>query len=140
MSDWYTGTGDPNNTLIQAGIVPPAAGSTGRLSTSDAGDGALLGYILAQYAAGATGGEYIFLRLSTNASNFVNLNTNFYYTADAAYFLASVHGQSTLGDWQDLYSPHLLLTLADTQAPEPGTLLAMGVGLAALRMYRRRSR
>jgi len=135
-SDWYTGTGDPNNTLIQAGIVPPSFSNQGRFSTSPSGDAALLNFILAQYASGAQGGEYIFLRLSTNATQFVNLNVNFYYAADVAHFLAGVYGESTLARWQNDYSPRLLLNVEETQTPEPSTVLAVALSLAALRLIR----
>lgn len=137
-SDWYTGTGDPNNTLIQAGIVPPSFSNQGRFSTSASGDAALLSFILAQYASGALGGEYVFLRLSTNAAQAVNLNVNFYYAADVAFFLAGVYGQSTLARWQNDFSPRLLLTIEETQTPEPCTLAAVALSLAALMVFRQR--
>jgi hypothetical protein len=54
-SDWYTGTGDTSNTLIQAGFVPPSFTFSGRAGTSDAGASALLSFINAQYANGAVG-------------------------------------------------------------------------------------
>lgn len=131
-SDWYTGTGDPNNTLIQAGFVPPSFSFSGRTGTSDVGDTALLNFIKAQYANGAVGGEYIFLRLSTNATNFVNLNVNFYYAADVAYYLAAVSSTPDLGFWQARHAPRLQLTLADTTTPEPATAAAAVIGLAVL--------
>ncbi|MFN7936050.1 MAG: hypothetical protein U0R19_22155 [Bryobacteraceae bacterium] len=130
-SDWYTGTGDASNTLLQAGFIPPSFSFSGRTGTSNSGDAALLDYIKAQYAAGAVGGEYIFLRLSTNASNFVNLNVNFYYASDVAYFLASV-STPDLGFWQDRHAPRLQLTIADTPTPEPATAVGAIVGLALM--------
>ncbi len=137
-SDWYTGTGDTNNTLIEAGIVPPSFSDQGRKETSAAGDNALLNFILAQYASGAVGGEYIFLRLSTNATSFVNLNVNFYYGSDVAFFLEA-STTTPLAFWQDRYSPRLTLTLEETATPEPSTAmgLMLGVGALAVRRYLR---
>ncbi len=136
-SDWYTGTGDPHNTLIEAGFIPPSLSFFGRTGTSDAGDSALLNFIKAQYANGAVGGEYIFLRLSTNASRFVNLNVNFYYASDVAYFLAAA-STPDLGFWQDRHAPRLRLTVADTATPEPSTAAFAVVGLTAAALLARR--
>ncbi|MBS1827872.1 MAG: hypothetical protein JST93_21365 [Acidobacteria bacterium] len=136
-SDWYTGTGDANNTLLQAGFIPPSFSFSGRTETSDTGDAALLNFINAQYAAGAVGGEYIFLRLSTNASRFSNLNVNFYYASDVAYFLAAA-STPDLGFWQDRHAPRLRLTVADTATPEPSTAAFAVVGLTAAALLARR--
>lgn len=129
-SDWYTGEADPNNTLIQAAFVPRSFNFSDRTGTSNAGDAALLDFIKAQYAAGAVGGEYIFLRLSTNATSIVVPNVNFYFTSDAAYY-ASLSSQD-LNYWQDILAPRLRLTVADTAAPEPATALGAILGLALM--------
>jgi hypothetical protein len=140
-SDWYTGTGDPNNTLIQAGLVPPSLTFSGRTSTSPLGDIALASFLNGQYASGAVGGHYIFLRLSTNATNPININTNFYYAADQPHFLAGVLGQDTLPRWRNEFGPKLDLTVEqiqeETSVPEPASVSAVIAGMAFLLVIRR---
>jgi len=137
-SDWYTGTGDPNNTLIQSSFLTQNFSFNGRTSTSPAGDAALLNYIKAQYASGAVGGDYIFLRLSTNGTTLLNGSVNFYYTADVTFFLASATGQP-LSRFQNEFGPRLELTVEDTAVPEPASvvMVAIGVGVAVLVRSRR---
>jgi hypothetical protein len=138
-SDWYTGTGDPNNTLIESAIVPPSFTFAGRLTTSTAADATLASYLNAQYTAGAVGGDFVFLRLSTDATNPQNNNVNFYYTADYPPFLASGLPGS-LPIFEARFSPMLDLTLTDPAAvPEPTTAAGVMCGLLLLAAARRYS-
>jgi hypothetical protein len=135
-SDWYSGTGDPNNSLLQAGIVAPSFISNERINTNASGDTALLNYILAQYAAGAVGGDFIFLRLSHSTNSSLNTNTNFYSSADRAFFLAAQVGD--LPRWQQQYSPRLDLTLEEAAVPEPSLGMGVLVGLSAMVFFGRK--
>jgi hypothetical protein len=140
-SDWYTGTGDPDNILLQAGILPPSFTFTGRTSTSTLGDTALASFLNGQYAAGAVGGDYIFLRLSTNAINPINGNTHFFYAADQPHFLSGILGQQTLPTFQNQFGPQLDLTIEqipeETSVPEPASASAVIVGVLFLLEIRR---
>ena len=142
-SDWYSGPSDPNNTLIQAGIVPPSYSFSGRITTSSAADALLATFLNAQYAAGAVGGNYVFLRLSNSVTNGDNLNVDFTYHSDVAYYLAGVYGSSTLSYWQNLYSPRLDVTLSDVNVsavPEPSSMALLAGGLGVCVFLKRRSR
>lgn len=136
-SDWYSGPGDPSNTLIQASFVTLGTPS-GRIATSSAGNAALVNFLNAQYAAGAQGGNFVFLRLSTTSTGLINGNVNFYYAADIAPFLANAVPGTTLARWQEEYSPVLNLNIEETAAPEPATFLSIGLGLLAVGALRRR--
>lgn len=136
-SDWYSGPGDPSNTLIQASFITLSA-PTGRIATSASGNTALVNFLNAQYAAGAQGGDFVFLRLSTNSTSLLNGNVNFYYAADIAPFLANAVPGTTLARWQEEYSPVLNLNIEETAAPEPATFLSIGMGLLAVGALRRR--
>ncbi|MBL8215069.1 MAG: PEP-CTERM sorting domain-containing protein [Bryobacterales bacterium] len=136
-SDWYSGPGDPVNTLIQSSFISVGI-PMGRAVTSAAGNTALLNFLKAQYAAGAQGGEFIFLRLSTNGTNLINASVNFYYAADVAPFLVNAVPGTTLARWQEQYSPVLNLNIEETAAPEPATFFSIGLGLLAAGSLRRR--
>ena len=117
--------------------VPPSFTFTGRTRTSQTGNTALANFLNAQHAAGATGNDYVFLRLSTNATNPINVNTNFYYAADIAFFLANNFGQSTLPRWQEQYSPMLNVTIEQATTPEPTTAATVILGVALVVIGRR---
>jgi hypothetical protein len=135
-SDWYSGPNDPNNTLIEHNIVPPSFTFSGRITTSSTGDTGLASFLNAQYAAGAVGGDFVFLRLSTNTANVPNANVNFYYTADWAYTLANAQGN--LSFWQSRYSPLLDVTTVTASTPEPAGGMAVISGLAGFWITRRK--
>ncbi len=130
-NDWYSGPNDTQNTLLQAAIIPPSFTFSGLITTTNAGDAALLSYLNAQYAAGAVGGDFVFLRLSSSATNGDNTRVNFVDNADLAYYLDSVY-PGTLSYWQNIYSPRLDITLASVATPEPATVAEVLVGLSLL--------
>lgn len=68
--DFYQGTydGDSGATAIQDNYTTPSS-STGWAITSSAGDDNLVDYINAQISAGAEAGDWLFIRLSPDASN-----------------------------------------------------------------------
>lgn len=141
-SDWYSGPNDPQNTLIQGGIIPPSFNFSGRITTSTSADAALLAYLNAQYAAGAVGGNYVFLRLSNSVINGANTRVDFLYNADVANYLQSATG-TPLSYWQNLYSPRLDVTLSDVNisaVPEPSSMAFLAGGLGACVFLKRRSR
>ena len=66
-SDYFTGNADTSNaTLIQRDFLTDTntTATAATISTSAAADTALANYVQAQYAAGAIGGNYVFLRVS----------------------------------------------------------------------------
>ncbi|MBI4907738.1 MAG: PEP-CTERM sorting domain-containing protein [Acidobacteria bacterium] len=140
-SDWFTGTGDPNNTLIQSSFLTQNTVTADRAVTSPSGNAALTSFLNAQYAAGADDGDSVFLRLSTNATTLVNGSVNFYYTADVAPFLAAATGLS-LDFFQEQFSPILNVTIEDrpqdTSVPEPASVAGVGLGLGLLILLRSR--
>jgi hypothetical protein len=141
-SDWYSGPSDPNSHLIQGGIIPPSVSFSGRITTSNAADAALLAYLNAQYAAGAAGGNYVFLRLSNSVINGANTRVDFLYNADVAPYLEGAFGGPSLSYWQDLYSPRLDVTLSDVNvsaAPEPSSMALLAGGLGVCVLLKRRS-
>ena len=133
VSDWYSGPNDVQNALLQSAIIPPSFSFSGRIDTSNTGDANLAAYLTNQYGAGAVGGNYVFLRLSNSVAGGANLNVNFVYNADVAYFLDSVN-PGTLATWQGRYSPRLDITTASVAqtAPEPATAAGIVCGLVAL--------
>ncbi len=139
-SDWYSGPNDSQNALIQAGIIAPSYSFAGRITTSSGADLLLTNYLNSQYAAGG-GGNYVFLRLSNSVSGGDNLNVDFIYHADVAYYLDNAY-PGTLSYWQGLYSPRLDLTLGDapTSTPEPSTMAALAGGLGLCAALRKRYR
>jgi hypothetical protein len=141
-SDWYSGPGDSQNTLLQAGIIPASYNFSGRITSSTGADAVLLAYLNAQYVAGAAGGNYVFLRLSSSVTNGDNLNVDFLYNADLAYYLQNAYPGSSLSYWENLYSPRLDLTLSDVNvsaAPEPSSMALLAGGLGVCVLFKRRS-
>jgi MYXO-CTERM domain-containing protein len=125
-TDYFSGTLDATDaTLIQDNLFTPAVSTTAStIGTSATGDTALASYLQAQYAAGATGGSFVFLRLSPDFTT----NPGTATSASLGYATSSAETTS---------KP--LLTVTTT--PEPtgaGTLAALGV--AALTARRRRNR
>ena len=72
-SDYYAGSNDSSNELLQAGFFTNAS-SIGSKSISTSANSVLVDFINQQYANGAVGGEYIFVRfnLSTDATSNYN--------------------------------------------------------------------
>ena len=141
VEDWYSGANDVLNTKLQSNIIPTSNSFSGRIDTSNVGDANLAAYLTAQYAAGPAGGNYVFLRLPSSVSNGNNLDVNFLYNADLAYYLNTVYPNS-LAVWQDQYSPRLDITTNDVpvSTPEPSTAAAMACGVLAWFVNRRRSK
>jgi hypothetical protein len=135
-SDWYSGPGDSSNTLIEANFVPPSFSFSGRIGTSPAGDSQLASFLNAQYQAGAAGGDFVFLRLSTDTENAQDNNVNFYYAEDWAYTVANSLGN--LPYFQAQLGPVLDVTVAQSPVPEPASGLAVVCVLAGLWLARRR--
>lgn len=134
-TDWYSGPNDTNNTLLEAAIIPPSFTFSGLVTTTSAADAALLSYLNAQYTAGAVGGDFVFLRLSSSVTNGDNTRVNFVDNADLAYYLDSVY-PGTLSYWQGQYSPRIDVALTDVVTPEPATVAEVLVGLSLLIGFR----
>ena len=142
-SDWYSGPSDPHNTLIQAGIIPSSFSFSGRITSSNSADIALVNYLNAQYAAGAVGGNYVFLRLSNSVVNGNNLNVDFVDNADRAYFVENAFGGPSLAYWENIYSPRLDVTVSDvniSSVPEPSSMALLAGGLGVCVFLKRRIR
>lgn len=126
-ADYYVGPLDTTNaTLLKESWF--ATGTTYGVAsrTTDAGAGAsLVNYLNAQYANGATGGDYVFLRLNYDA---------FPSLADGAGGRIQV---ATANNTTSGYPPFITYTVI----PEPAgtSLFVLGVSLIVLRA-RRRSR
>jgi hypothetical protein len=119
-SDYYDGTySDPTGTVtaIQSGFIVRDTGDTEPLGTqiltdrevnsNASGDAALLAYINAQYDAGASAGDYVFLRMSINVS-----------TASVPNGLLGGHYYG-ISDGQTANAPELLLEIEDA---DPGAV------------------
>jgi hypothetical protein len=131
-SDAYSGPNDTQNTLIQSTILP-RFGPVGRIATTSAADTSLAAYLNAQYAAGAVGGDYVFLRLSNSVANGDNPNVDFVYNADLAYYLNTIY-PGLLTYFEGLYSPKLDITTtvgSVSAVPEPSYLIVLAWGLLA---------
>jgi hypothetical protein len=132
-TDWYSGPNDTHNTRLESGIISPSFTFSGLLTTSSTADVALVTYLNSQYSAGAVGGDFVFLRLSSNVSGGTNLYVNSVDNADLAYTLNNAY-PGTLSYWQGLYSPRMdvTFTAASSPTPEPGTVAEALIGLGLL--------
>jgi hypothetical protein len=124
QTDYFIGTLDTTDaTLIQDDFGNPTIGSATARTTDDVGDTALLSYLNAQYTAGAVGGDYVFLRLSPDYTDFpVNPPV-----ASVGYTMTAANNASA-GN-----VPQLTLTVI----PEPGSYLLL-LGATGLLAARRR--
>jgi hypothetical protein len=70
-TDYFNGSLDTTDaTLLQDNYVNPTVGTAAARNTDAVGDVALLNYLNAQYAAGAVGGNFVFLRVSPDFDTF----------------------------------------------------------------------
>ena len=105
---WYQGAfdGDSSSTGIQDNILTGST-STGTINTNSSGDEALEDYLNAQYTAGASGGDYVFIRLNAD-SNETNSPQRYWNIAMANHSTSS-------------HRPLLTVTIGsgDSTAPSP---------------------
>ncbi|MCK5781959.1 MAG: discoidin domain-containing protein [Flavobacteriales bacterium] len=72
-SDFYAGANDSSNQLVEKGYFTNSS-SVGKHISNESAKTALLNFINLQYSNGATGGEYIFIRLAQSTSDASNYN------------------------------------------------------------------
>ena len=125
-SDYFTGTADTSNaTLIQSNFLTTTNTTTtaATMSTSDAADTALATYVQAQYAAGAIGGNYVFLRVSPDFQFAPTV------TGERGYRITPANSPDVAD------RPELTLVAV----PEPGSMVLWFSGVVLVCLSRRRA-
>ena len=104
-NDYWAGTSavDPTEATFLQGNILLAPPATGIVTTSGAGNTALVNYLNAQYAGGAGAGQFVFLRLSTDTAQ---------TGVERWQITSSEGGAASTNAW-----PQINFTLAPANAP-----------------------